>query len=144
MRTSLAAEWLRRGVSAGDLRPALSGALPPEGVRTAFGFLEHRLVEKQPAPPEETADSVMAADSVAAAEPTPPPPLPLIACDGPGQEHMFRPHESRATTCWPGSREARRAEWADLVARADADPVPPRPPVAGAHRRAPRGRRRRR
>nr|WP_308457934.1 hypothetical protein [Streptomyces sp. SM11] len=108
------------GGSAGDLRLALSSALPEEGVRTAFGFLEHRLVEKLPAPPEETADLVAAAESA-------PPPLPLIACDGPGQEHMFRPHESWVTTCWPCCREERRARAVELLARAEADPAPPPP-----------------
>ncbi|MFJ6612766.1 hypothetical protein ACIQPT_21095 [Streptomyces sp. NPDC091289] len=128
---SLAAEWLRRGVSAGELRLALCSALPEEGVRTAFGFLEHRLVEKLPAPPEETADL---ADLAVAAESAPPPlplpqslPLPLIACDGPGEEHLFRPHESWVTTCGPCHREEQRAYWADVRARAEADPVPPPP-----------------
>ncbi len=119
---ALAAEWLRRGVSAGDLRLALSSSLPVEGVRTAFGFLEHRLREKLPAPPAETADLVVAAGSA------PPPPLPLIACDGPGEEHMFRPHASWVTTCGPCHREERRAYWADVQARAEADPQPPPPP----------------
>ncbi len=64
----LAAEWLRRGVSAGDLRLALSSALPAEGVRTAFGFLAHRLVEKLPPRPEEVAEST---------SPPPSAPLPL-------------------------------------------------------------------
>ncbi|MDJ1639647.1 hypothetical protein [Streptomyces pakalii] len=115
----LAAEWLRRGVSAGDLRLALSSALPAEGVRTAFGFLAHRLVEKLPPRPEETA------------EPTPPPPSPLplpqIACDGPGEEHLFRPHASWVTTCGPCHREQQRAYAAELLARAEADPAPAPP-----------------
>ncbi|MFI7890373.1 hypothetical protein ACIFUY_03810 [Streptomyces sp. CACIS-1.16CA] len=115
----LAAEWLRRGVSAGDLRLALSSALPAEGVRTAFGFLAHRLVEKLPPRPEE------------AAEPTSPPPsplpLPLIACDGTGEEHLFRPHASWVTTCGPCHREQQREEAELLLARAEADPAPPPP-----------------
>lgn len=119
---ALAAEWLRRGVSAGDLRLALSSALPEEGVRTAFGFLEHRLVEKLPAPPEEAADLVVVAESA------PPPSLPLIACGGPGEEHVFRPHESWVTTCGSCHREEQRAYWADVQARAEADPVPTQPP----------------
>ncbi|MCC8478963.1 hypothetical protein LMJ41_13845 [Streptomyces globisporus] len=114
----LAAEWLRRGVSAGDLRLALSSALPAEGVRTAFGFLAHRLVEKLPPRPEEVAES---------ASPPPSSPLPLIACDGPGEEHMFRPHESWVTTCGPCHREQQRAYAAELLARAEADPAPPPP-----------------
>ncbi|MFD4001023.1 hypothetical protein [Streptomyces rubiginosohelvolus] len=112
----LAAEWLRRGVSAGDLRLALSSALPAEGVRTAFGFLAHRLVEKLPPRSEETAECT-----------SPPPPSPLIACDGPGEEHLFRPHASWVSTCGPCHREQQRAYWADLMARAEADPAPPPP-----------------
>ncbi|MFG2277033.1 hypothetical protein ACGFNY_45685 [Streptomyces chartreusis] len=48
----LAAEWLRRGVTAADLRRVLCGGLPAEGVRSAVGFLAHRLQEKLPAAPE--------------------------------------------------------------------------------------------
>lgn len=110
----LAAEWLRRGVTAADLRRALCGGLPAEGVRTAVGFLAHRLREKLPAAPE----------SVPAPEPTPPPPA-LIACTGPGEEHMFRPHVPWATTCGPCHREEQRAFWADAQARAEAAPEPP-------------------
>ncbi|MFC9187070.1 hypothetical protein [Streptomyces cyaneofuscatus] len=110
----LAAEWLRRGVTAADLRRALCGGLPAEGVRTAVGFLAHRLREKLPAAPE--------------AVPAPQPPLPppaLITCAGPGEEHMFRPHVPWATTCGPCHREEQRAFWADAQARADAAPEPP-------------------
>ncbi|WP_432024090.1 hypothetical protein [Streptomyces parvus] len=117
---ALAAEWLRRGVSAGELRLALSSALPAEGVRTAFGFLAHRLVEKLPPRPEEVAEST-------SPPPSSPLPLPLIACDGPGEEHLFRPHESWVTTCGPCHREQQRAYWADLMTRAEADPAPPPP-----------------
>ncbi|MFD5343026.1 hypothetical protein ACFWJY_04475 [Streptomyces anulatus] len=115
---ALAAEWLRRGVSAGDLRLALSRALPEDGVRSAFGFLAHRLVEKLPPHPEATPEFL---------PPPPPLSLPLLACDGPGEEHMFRPHESWVTTCGPCHREQQRAYWADLMTRAEADPAPPRP-----------------
>ncbi|MFJ9529458.1 MULTISPECIES: hypothetical protein [unclassified Streptomyces] len=110
----LAAEWLRRGVTAADLRRALCSGLPVEGVRTAVGFLAHRLREKLPAAPE----------SVPAPQPPPPPPA-LIACAGPGEEHMFRPHVPWATTCGPCHREEQRAFWADALARADAAPEPP-------------------
>ncbi|MFH9473119.1 hypothetical protein ACH4L7_04640 [Streptomyces anulatus] len=118
---ALAAEWLRRGVSAGDLRLALSSALPEGGVQSAFGFLEHRLVEKLPAPPEETADLVVA-ESVPSSPTTPP---ALIACAGPGEEHMFRPAVPWATTCGPCHREEQRAYWADVQASAEEAPEPP-------------------
>lgn len=110
----LAAEWLRRGVTAADLRRALCSGLPTEGVRTAVGFLAHRLREKLPAVPE----------SAPAPEPTPPP-LALIACAGPGEEHMFRPHVPWATTCGPCHQEEQRAFWADAQDRADAVSEPP-------------------
>jgi hypothetical protein len=44
-----AAEWLRRGVSAPDLRRALTTGLPTDGIRSAVGFLRHRLIQKLPA-----------------------------------------------------------------------------------------------
>ncbi|WP_345982868.1 hypothetical protein [Streptomyces sp. DSS69] len=110
----LGAEWLRRGVTAADLRRVLCSGLPSEGVRTAVGFLAHRLREKLPAAPE----------SVPASEPPPPPPA-LIACAGPGEEHLFRPHVPWATTCGPCYREEQRAFWADAQARAEAVPEPP-------------------
>ncbi|MFJ1799300.1 hypothetical protein [Streptomyces sp. NPDC088180] len=126
---ALAAEWLRRGASAGDLRLALSSALPEEGVRSAFGFLKNRLVEKLPPHPESTAEfSPCPSPSPSPPSPSPRPlSLPLLACDGPGEEHMFRPHESWVTTCGPCHREQQRAYWADLMARAEVDPAPPRP-----------------
>lgn len=43
-----AVEWLRRGVSVGELRRVLSSDLPEGGVRSAVGFLRHRLAEKMP------------------------------------------------------------------------------------------------
>ncbi|MFE9458939.1 hypothetical protein [Streptomyces californicus] len=112
----LAAEWLRRGVSPGDLRAALTRGLPKDGVRSALGFLAHRLVEKLPAPPVEQPEPV---------PPSPPPaPLALIACAGPGEEHMFRPNVPWATTCGPCHREEQRAYWEDMRDRAEAAPAP--------------------
>ncbi|MFD8109208.1 hypothetical protein [Streptomyces microflavus] len=110
----LAAEWLRRGVTAADLRRALCNGLPPQGVRTAVGFLAHRLREKLPAAPE----------SVDPPQPPPAPPA-LIACAGPGEEHLFRPPVPWATTCGPCHREEQRAFWADALDRGDAAPEPP-------------------
>ena len=80
-----AAEWLRRGVSAPDLRRALTTGLPTDGIRSAVGFLRHRLIQKLPAARRQVT-------------PTPPPeraPAPvrrgLMTCPGPGDEHVFRP-----------------------------------------------------
>ncbi|ARF63438.1 hypothetical protein B1H20_20200 [Streptomyces violaceoruber] len=112
----LAAEWLRRGVSPGDLRAALTRGLPKDGVRSALGFLAHRLVEKLPAPPAEQPEPVP--------PPPPPSPLALIACAGPGEEHMFRANVPWATTCGPCHREEQRAYWEDMRARTEAAPEP--------------------
>ncbi|WP_031057429.1 hypothetical protein [Streptomyces sp. NRRL F-5702] len=112
----LAAEWLRRGVSPGDLRAALTRGLPKDGVRSALGFLAHRLVEKLPAPPAEQPEPLP--------PPPPPSPLALIACAGPGEEHMFRPNVPWATTCGPCHREEQRAYWEDMRARTEAAPEP--------------------
>ncbi|GHH44858.1 hypothetical protein FHS35_007516 [Streptomyces umbrinus] len=80
-----AAEWLRRGVSAPDLRRALTTGLPADGIRSAVGFLRHRLIQKLPAarcqvtptpPPERTAAPARRS---------------LVTCPGPGAEHVFRP-----------------------------------------------------
>lgn len=80
-----AAEWLRRGVSAPDLRRALTTGLPADGVRSAVGFLRHRLIQKLPAARRQVT-------------PTPPPERAaaparrsLVTCPGPGDEHVFRP-----------------------------------------------------
>ncbi|MEU9876427.1 hypothetical protein [Streptomyces phaeochromogenes] len=80
-----AAEWLRRGVSAPDLRRALTTGLPADGIRSAVGFLRHRLIQKLPAARRQVT-------------PTPPPERAaaparrgLVTCPGPGDEHVFRP-----------------------------------------------------
>ncbi|MEV8451347.1 hypothetical protein AB0467_01780 [Streptomyces sp. NPDC052095] len=95
-----AAEWIRRGVSAADLRRALTSELPREGVRSAVGFLRHRLVQKLPAPPA----------APAAAPVSPPPARELIACEAEGavEEHVFRPIGDE-TVCGPCYREERAA-----------------------------------
>ncbi|MFJ9635727.1 hypothetical protein [Streptomyces sp. NPDC101178] len=77
-----AAKWLERGVTESELRHALLAAPPKGGVRSAFGFLRHRLTTKCPVP------------SAPAAPPQPPPPpvRALIACTAESaEEHMFRP-----------------------------------------------------
>ncbi|MFJ3585872.1 hypothetical protein ACIPPS_27105 [Streptomyces sp. NPDC090127] len=85
-----AAEWFRRGLSAAELRQALTTGLPREGIRSAVGFLRHRLVVKLPAPlPPEPPAPVTAA------------PAALVICDGPGDDHVFRPvaDETRCRRC---------------------------------------------
>ncbi len=80
-----AVKWLEGGLPEGDLRQALLSDPPENGVRSAVGFLRHRLIQKCPVTP-------------AAPLSTPPQPPParglvreLIACAGPGEEHVFRP-----------------------------------------------------
>ncbi|MFK4065880.1 hypothetical protein [Streptomyces sp. NPDC029674] len=84
-----AAEWLRRGVSAADLRKALTAGLPAGGVRSAVGFVRHRLVQKLP----DRAEPMPSPGD--AARPG------LVTCAGPGAEHVFRPvgAETRCGRC---------------------------------------------
>ncbi|MFF2007548.1 hypothetical protein ACFVWY_00540 [Streptomyces sp. NPDC058195] len=109
-----AAEWLRRGVSGGDLRRTLTSELPREGVRSAVGFLRHRLVQKLPAPPLAPAPAV-----------APPPVREFVLCEaaGAGEEHVFRPVGDE-TVCGPCDREARAAYWARERERARNEPPP--------------------
>ncbi|MEU7511888.1 hypothetical protein AB0B13_07735 [Streptomyces sp. NPDC042898] len=93
-----AAEWLRRGIPAADLCRALTAYLPSNGVRSAVGFLRHRLTEKMPPPPPP-------ADTPDTAPEPPTRPAPLIACEGPGDLHVFRPTAGE-THCGPCRREA--------------------------------------
>ncbi|WP_189948567.1 hypothetical protein [Streptomyces roseolus] len=92
-----AAEWLRRGVSASDLRHVLTGHLPRGGVHSAAGFLRHRLTEKLPPEPTEAPFG----------EAPRPAPGPLVECQGPGEAHVFRPVADE-THCGPCRREAAR------------------------------------
>ncbi|MFE7535014.1 hypothetical protein ACFU67_12170 [Streptomyces rhizosphaericola] len=141
-----AVEWLRRGVSGAELRRVLSSDLPPGRVRSAVGFLRHRLEHKMPEPPrrrEERADAVAApaesssaaADSAAVADrravadrcavadtdvdgpadagpATPYVPPPLVTCEGPGTEHVFRSWggEELCPDCQQAAAWARWAE----------------------------------
>lgn len=104
-----AAEWLRRGVSAADLCRALTAYLPSNGVRSAVGFLRHRLTVKMPAPVAPDipgALGVQGTPNVPEAPPEPPTrPAPLIACEGPGNPHVFRPAADE-THCGPCRQEA--------------------------------------
>ncbi|MEE1740192.1 hypothetical protein PUR49_27370 [Streptomyces sp. BE147] len=150
-----AVEWLRRGISGGELRRVLTSDLPPGGVRSAVGFLRHRLVQKMPegerhapavpAVPAVPAGAVGAVGAVGAAgiagtagaacpeasspagvacpEASPPRPVapryvpPLITCQGPGPEHVFRSLAGE-TEC-PECQQA--AAWAHWAARRAAD-----------------------
>ncbi|MFF1838340.1 hypothetical protein ACFVXE_29675 [Streptomyces sp. NPDC058231] len=106
-----AAEWLRRGVSAADLRRALTSGLPEDGVRSAVGFLRHRLAAKLPE---------------AAPPPVESPPVPQVrtpvTCKGPGDDHVFRPVEDE-THCGPCRREEARRHWLAQAAAVDDPPV---------------------
>ncbi|WP_031093249.1 hypothetical protein [Streptomyces sp. NRRL S-15] len=117
----LAARWLLRGVSAGELRRVLSSELPCDGVRSAVGFLRFRLLHKMP--PE----------LPAAASPPPAAELPRVAdlmtCTAARpeegeEEHVFRPL-SDETECGPCRRRAAREHWARQRAVQEADPGSP-------------------
>ncbi|MEU7279045.1 hypothetical protein AB0A69_09740 [Streptomyces sp. NPDC045431] len=101
-----AAEWLRRGLSASELHRALTSGLPPGGVRSAVGFLRHRLVEKLP----------VAAEAAAG-------PRQMVVCEGPGDEHLFRPvgDETQCGRCRQAAAAAAAPRpapsWRALVAR---------------------------
>ncbi|MDJ0460397.1 hypothetical protein [Streptomyces sp. H27-C3] len=120
-----AADWLRRGISPADLHHALTSALPPSGVRTAVGFLRHRLTEKMPEqmPQEHAAPAPGPPDT-----PQPPPrPHPLTTCEGPGPEHVFRPLGDE-THCGPCRQEqaweAHHTKHPPLAPEAGAGAVP--------------------
>lgn len=102
-----AVEWLRRGVSVGELRRVLSSDLPEGGVRSAVGFLRHRLTQKMPEATVPAAREVQPMpmpmpmpmqeqEPEPAGSDTAPPPAvpryvpPLVTCPGPGPEHVFR------------------------------------------------------
>lgn len=100
-----AARWLERGVTESDLRHALLATPPKEGVRSAFGFLGHRLIHKCPVP----------AAPAAPPEPPPPPVRALIVCTGTGadadaEEHLFRPLGDE-TECADCRRATAYASW---------------------------------
>ncbi|MFF3995093.1 hypothetical protein ACFYX8_17580 [Streptomyces cyaneofuscatus] len=113
----LAVEWLRRGVSAGELRRVLSSGLPRDGVRSAVGFLGHRLVQKMPEAPAPAAVPEPEPASAPPALPDAPPPVPprvapLVTCEGPGNEHVFRAYGG-ATLCPDCQQAAAWARWAE-------------------------------
>nr|WTB31506.1 hypothetical protein OG781_20250 [Streptomyces sp. NBC_00830] len=88
-----AVKWLERGLSESDLRQALLAERPEDGVRSAFGFLRYRLIQKLPADP--------------APPPSPqlPSPAALVVCSSPREEHVFRPLGDE-TECAPCRQSA--------------------------------------
>jgi hypothetical protein len=116
----LAARWLLRGVSAGELRRVLSSELPGDGVRSAVGFLRFRLLHKMP-PEQPPAASPPPAGLHRVAE--------LMTCSGARpeegeEEHVFRPVADE-TECGPCRRRAAREFWEGQRARTEADPGSP-------------------
>ncbi|MEU3204745.1 hypothetical protein ABZ702_12895 [Streptomyces cyaneofuscatus] len=114
-----AVEWLRRGVSGAELREVLSSGLPAGRVRSAVGFLRHRLVQKMPEAPtlEREPEPAPAASPEPDPEQSPPPPppavvAPLVTCEGPGNEHVFRAYGG-ATLCPDCQQAAAWARWAE-------------------------------
>ncbi len=92
-----AVKWLEGGLPEGDLRQALLADPPEGGVRSAVGFLRHRLIQKCPVTPLPA--------------PTPPPPVrELMVCTGPGEEHVFRPLTDEAE-CADCRRATAYASW---------------------------------
>ncbi|MEV6791652.1 hypothetical protein AB0M87_06570 [Streptomyces sp. NPDC051320] len=90
-----AAKWLLRGVTPADLRLVLLAERPHDGVRSAVGFLRYRLVHKLPDAPE----------PASAPPPSAPTPTGLVTCQGPGEDHAFRPVADE-THCAPCRRAA--------------------------------------
>ncbi|MGW0789782.1 hypothetical protein ACWD04_16340 [Streptomyces sp. NPDC002911] len=101
-----AVTWLRRGVTADDMRRVLVSDLPVGGVRSAVGFLRHRLVHKLPEEPVSAPVPQLEPEPSVAA---------LVACTGPGDEHVFRPGpgEDGETRCGACRREAAWAAWGE-------------------------------
>ncbi|MBV7670237.1 hypothetical protein STHAL_12255 [Streptomyces halstedii] len=108
---ALAAEWLRRGITAAQLRRVLTSELPEGGVRSAVGFLRYRLVHKLP---EEPRPEVPVPKPVVAA---------MIPCAGPGEEHLFRPVRGEEL-CGPCGRTETRRFWLRQRELAEGQPAP--------------------
>ncbi|MGN5635934.1 hypothetical protein [Streptomyces sp. AC154] len=119
-----AADWLRRGVKAAELRLALVSELPAGGVRSAVGFLRYRLLQKLPEPV--CAQASQAAASVSVPSPARPP----VPCEGARVEHMFRP-KGDETVCPPCAQEvawrAHAAKWPAYEPVQDEDFEAPEP-----------------
>ncbi|MFD8709128.1 hypothetical protein ACFV07_01470, partial [Streptomyces anulatus] len=76
-----AVEWLRRGVSAGELRRVLSSDLPEGGVRSAVGFLRHRLAEKMPEATVPAAREVQPTQKPTQKHESMPMPMPMLVSE---------------------------------------------------------------
>ncbi|MEN8649620.1 hypothetical protein ABCR94_02945 [Streptomyces sp. 21So2-11] len=112
-----AAQWLSCGITPGELRQALTAGPPQEGIRSAVGFLRHRLREKAPAP----ATTPATPPPLYAALPPARIPQPLVICAGPGPDHAFRPHgdETRCGPCRtddPAPTPGPHTAWRDVLA----------------------------
>ncbi|MET9974991.1 hypothetical protein ACFYOI_12620 [Streptomyces microflavus] len=96
-----AAKWLERGLTESELRHALLAEPPKGGVRSAVGFLRHRLTHRCPVAPA----------PVAPPEPPPPPVRALINCASEAEEdHVFRPLGDE-TECADCRRATAYANW---------------------------------
>ncbi|MFD7322081.1 hypothetical protein ACFV9D_13515 [Streptomyces sp. NPDC059875] len=102
-----AAEWFRRGLSVADLRQALTSGLPREPIRSVVGFVRYRLAEKLPAPAPAPAPTPPPTAAPAAATAPAAAPAGLVICDGPGDDHAFRPVAGE-TRCGPCRTAAAR------------------------------------
>ncbi|MFF4163965.1 hypothetical protein [Streptomyces sp. NPDC001741] len=113
----LAVLWLRRGVTAAEMRRVLTSDLPVDGVRSAIGFLRHRLVQKLPEGPP----GPSVTEAAVPAPRLPVAAVPLAVCTGPGEEHVFRPEPGEdgedgkdgETQCGPCRRDAAWAAWSE-------------------------------
>ncbi len=100
-----AVTWLERGLTESDLRQALLAEPPEGGVRSAFGFLRHRLARKCPLPPA----SAPAPTGLPAQQPSPV--RELLVCAGEGaEEHLFRPR-GEETECADCRRATAYGTW---------------------------------
>ncbi|MFF8912119.1 hypothetical protein ACF08M_02070 [Streptomyces sp. NPDC015032] len=110
-----AVKWFECGVSESDLRHALLAERPQDGVRSAVGFLRHRLIQKLPEPPIQH-------------QPRERPSLPeLVECQGPGEPHVFRPlfGETQCPSCRTAAEpEPERIPWRERFARINSTPTP--------------------
>ncbi len=122
-----AVEWLRRGVSGADLRRVLTSDLPPGGVRSAVGFLRHRLVQKMPAPVAPAPAAAFAPAPVAAFAPVPVAPAPAAAFRTPAgvRDRARIPASGCRSPVRSSARHLRRARHrARLPVPGRRDPVP--------------------